>query len=337
MKNILYIGNKLAQKGRTATTIDTLGPLLEGEGFKVKYASSKSNPVIRLLHMLLKLITQLQWVDLVLIDTYSTRNFWYAVLVGWICRLTGKRYVPILHGGNLPQRLESTPHQTHKFLKGAWKVVCPSAYLKDAFAKAGYAEIKVIPNSIDLSQYNFKSRDTLHPKLIWVRSFAQIYHPQMAIEVYAEVRKLYPNASLIMVGPDKDGSMEECGKLAKELGIPVQFTGLLTRKEWLSLAANCDIFLNTTKFDNLPVSLIEAMALGLPVISTDVGGIPYLIKDEYNGLLVGKDNVAEMVQAVIRLLENPEWVSSLSNNALNSIKQYSWTQVREQWQLLLAG
>src|SRR5690606_31616955 len=94
------------------------------------------------------------------------------------------------------------------------------------------------------------------------------------------------NASLCMVGPDTDGSLSQVKALAKQLKVSVKFTGKLTKSEWNQLSKEYNIFINTTNFDNMPVSVIEAMALGLPVVSTNVGGLPYLITDGVDGMLV---------------------------------------------------
>ena len=109
MKSILYIGNALSRHGKNPTAIETLGTLLEQNGFAVTYSSSKINKVFRLLDMILTTGRNLKKVDYVLIDTYSTQNFWYAVLISQICRFAKLKYLPILHGGYLPERIAKNP------------------------------------------------------------------------------------------------------------------------------------------------------------------------------------------------------------------------------------
>jgi len=92
-----------------------------------------------------------------------------------------------------------------------------------------------------------------------------------------------------MVGPDKDGSMEVCKKYVLINNLPVTFTGKLKKKNWTGLASKFDIFINTSNIDNSPLSVIEAMALGLPVITTNVGGIPFLIDHKVDGILIDKN------------------------------------------------
>jgi glycosyltransferase involved in cell wall biosynthesis len=140
-----------------------------------------------------------------------------------------------------------------------------------------------------------------------------------------------------MVGPDKDGSLAECKKLAEDLGIAghVHFTGRLSVAEWAALSATHDIFINTTNFDNLPVSVIEAMALGIPVISTNVGGLPYLITNGVNGFLVPPGDVNEFAQKVSFLITNPADVAAISGQAGKEAASYSEDVVMQQWKTLL--
>ncbi|NNF74921.1 MAG: glycosyltransferase family 4 protein, partial [Flavobacteriaceae bacterium] len=90
-------------------------------------------------------------------------------------------------------------------------------------------------------------------------------------------------------------------------------------------------FINTTNFDNTPVSVIEAMALGLPVVSTNVGGIPYLISDRHDGLLVEKDDLEGMLKAVIYLYNNPATADEIGRRARNKVEQFDWQRVKNRW------
>ncbi|OUS21238.1 glycosyl transferase family 1 [Nonlabens dokdonensis] len=335
MKNILYIGNKLAAKGRTATTIDVLGPLLQKEGYQVRYASSIRNISKRMLHMMRMTYINRKWANVVLIDTYSTKNFWYAITISRLCRSLKIKYIPILHGGNLPNRITKNPKAIHAYLENAHAIVSPSEYLISAFAKAGYHNLTKINNFIELDSYPFQERAINTPKLLWVRSFAQIYHPEMAIKVFESIKNKYPAATLTMVGPEKDGSLERCKMLAKKLQLEIKFTGLLAKKAWIKLSENNNIFLNTTHFDNLPVSLIEAMALGLPVVSTDVGGISYLIENDKNGKLVPDNDRDKMVCAIEELISQQEHSQAIIRNARETASFYSWRTVRHKWNALL--
>ena len=209
MKHLLYIGNKLSKHGYTTTVIETLGASLENEGYNVIYASNKKNQIIRLLDMVFATLININKIDYVIIDTYSTFSFNYALIISQICRVFKKRYLPILHGGNLPNRLTKNPFLCDLIFNNSYKNVAPSNYLLNAFLSKGYSNIIHIPNTIELDEYAFLNRKFEVPKLLWVRSFAAIYNPKMAIKVLAELRKECSEAVLCMVGPDKENLIEE--------------------------------------------------------------------------------------------------------------------------------
>jgi len=335
MKNLLYIGNELQLRGGSPTSIDQLTPLFRKEGFQVKTSSAKKNQLLRLSEMMISIISNKSWADVVLIDTYSTRNFWYAVLTAELCNKLGLDYILLLHGGNLTERLKNNPKLSASLFIKAKLNVAPSRYLFEEFRQAGFGNIKYIPNSIFLKDYSFKIREVIKPKLLWVRAFAEIYNPILAIKVLEELLKEYPDAELCMVGPEKDESFKECVNYAESNKLPVKFTGKLTKPEWTELSKDYDIFLNTTNVDNTPVSLIEAMALGIPIISTNVGGIPYLIKDKETGLLVPYKNKLAILDAIKSLLENPNLTEKLSRNARHQAEEYDWKIVKKEWKEVL--
>lgn len=335
MKKLLYIGNELEDRGGAPTSIDKLSPLFKDEGFEVKTSSSHKNQVLRLSEMLTSIIKNKSWVNYVLIDTYSTRNFWYAVLAAQLCRNLQIDYILLLHGGELPLRLKKNPQLSASLFKNAIMNIAPSRYLFDIFQKAGFTNLKYIPNSIFLKDYPFKPRKVLKPKLLWVRAFAEIYNPILALQVLEELLKEFPEAELCMVGPEKDDSYKECVNYAKKNKLPVIFTGKLSKSEWIALSEGYDIFLNTTNVDNTPVSLIEAMALGFPILSTNVGGIPYLLRHQEMGILVPPDDESTMLSAIKELLINQDLAEKLSRNARRQAEKFDWEIVKKDWKVIL--
>lgn len=267
-----------------------------------------------------------------MIDTYSTKAFMYAWLVARMASALDVRYVPILHGGNLPQRFAKSPRMSRQIFSQSLTNAAVSPYLEQHLKANNYSSV-LIPNSIELKQYPYKERKTLKPTLLWVRAFHNIYNPQMAVRVLEMLSKTYPDARLTMVGPEKDGSLADCQNLVVNLGIQdrVTFTGKLTKQEWISLSENHDIFLNTTRFDNLPVSVIEAMALGLPVVSTNVGGLPFLIKDSENGLLVADNDIAGMHSCIERLLTESTLAIDITTRARAHAEQFDWCNIKHKW------
>lgn len=335
MVNLLYIGNKLASSKTNITSIETLGNLLTDEGYHVRFSSKRNNKFVRLLDMIISVIRYRKNTNYVLIDTYSTQNFYYAFIISQLCRFFGIDYLPILHGGNLPMRLKKSPKKSRLIFDNAYRNVSPSLYIKKKFNEFGYTNIEYIPNSIVIEDYPFKSRNRIKPKLLWVRSFKKIYNPLMAINLVKKMKDSGIENKLTMVGPEGDNTFLIAKKLAKEIKVDVEFTGKLTKQEWTTLSQDYDLFINTSYFDNMPVSLIEAMALGIPVVSTNVGGIPSLVKDNHDAILVNPDDVPAMTNAIKSLIDNPIRAANLAKNARNTAEKFDWLQVKQKWLNLL--
>lgn len=332
MKNVLYIGNKLHSSKHNVSYISILGPLLEREGITVRYASSYQNKVLRLLHMVVSVFRFKGAVNAVLIDTYSTKNFYFALIVSWCCRILKIPYVPILHGGNLKSRLQSSPKMSRMIFNHAKINIAPSIFIKEQFNSYGYVNIMYIPNTLVLENYPFTVKSFDYPKLLWVRAFSKIYNPKLAVEVLQNLKATYPKAELCMVGPDTgDDSFAEVKKMARTLNLQVQFTGKLSKKEWIALSENYNVFINTSNFDNMPVSVIEAMALGCAVVSTNVGGMPFLLTHTEDGLLVAKDDKEAMSQAIISVFVDVTKTKLMVKKARQKIEQFDWHILRRKW------
>src|SRR5690606_20156294 len=183
MKQLLYIRNLLTQKCKTQTTIETLSENLRIEGYTVYPFSNKENKLSRLLDMFLGIIKKSRKTDYVLIDTYSTQNFYYAYLCSQLCRIVRLKYIPLLHGGNLPNRLTNNPRLSKAIFNNAYKTVSPSLYIKSEFEKEGCRNVICIPNAINVTNYPFKERNPTTVNLLSVRSLSKTYNPLLAIRL----------------------------------------------------------------------------------------------------------------------------------------------------------
>lgn len=299
-------------------------------------SSGKRNTVARFFDMLFSIWNYRKRLDLVLIDTYSTSAFYFASACGLLCKMLSIPYVPILHGGDLPLRLKVSKRSSHLLFDGSLINVAPSLYLKDAFEQFGY-KVQYIPNFIPLEKYPFKLRTKVRPRLLYVRSFHKTYNPLLAIDVLKVLSVKYSDAALTMVGPDKDGSMQEARDKASQYGIldRLTITGRLSKDEWINLSPDFDIFINTTNYDNMPVSVLEAMSLGMPVVSTNVGGIPNLIDDRQNGFLVRPDSSTSFVDMISLLVEDADITKRISAGARQKAETFSWAKIRPLWEKLI--
>lgn len=324
---ILYIGNN---NTKNETTLKLLSDSLKTEGFDIIVTSNKQNKFFRLLDMCVNLLKLRFKLDIVIIDTYSTTNFYYALICSQICRIFKLKYITILHGGNLPNRLKKNKFLSNLIFNNAYKNVSPSMYLKKEFENSNYV-VDEIPNIIQIDKYPFLKRTYIKPKLLFLRAFHEIYNPVMALNVLKEVLKSLPEATLCMIGPIKDNSHQNFLKLATQYNLidKIEITGFLAKEEWHKKSKEFDIFINTSNFDNMPVSVIEAMALGLPIVSTNVGGLPYLIEENISGLLVDKNDVKAMANAINLIVEGKH--QNLAINARKKVESFGWNSVRKKW------
>ena len=139
----------------------------------MKTASNKDNKALRLVEMLSLIWANRKETDTVLIDTYGAQNFYYAYCVGKLCQQLKLPYVPILHGGNLPERLERTAKLSKSLFGNAQINIAPSHFLYDIFKSEGFENLRIIPNSITLKNFPFKKREKFEPRLLWVRRFQE--------------------------------------------------------------------------------------------------------------------------------------------------------------------
>jgi len=334
-RSILYIGNKLSNPKANPTSHKALVKGLTSEGFHIISASGLKNKYLRLADMVLTFFMNFKSFDIVLIDVYSTQNFWYAIVIARLSRLFNKRYIPILHGGDLKKRFENSTYATEKLLKNAYHIVSPSIYYKKEVLRLGYQKVDHIPNPIFINNYQFKERTVFQPKLLWVRAFNEIYNPLMAIKAFEIILKSHPLAELCMVGPEKDTSMQACVKYAEAAKLPIKFTGKLKKREWIHLAIDYDIFINTSNIDNSPLSVIEAMALGLPIITTNVGGMPYLIDNELNGILIPKEEPEELAKWVDWISQHPEQTTNMTQRGREKVLNLDWNKIKKDWNDIL--
>jgi glycosyltransferase involved in cell wall biosynthesis len=313
-----------------------LAEKLEGNGFNSIVTSRARFRVVRVAEMLVTAWLQRGAYDLAHVDVYSGAAFRWAEWVTVLLRTMKKPVIMTLHGGNLAAFARAHPRRVARLLSMADAVTTPSRYLADAVHEIR-DDIEVIPNPIETGAYTYAERSHPAPRLVWLRSFHRIYDPVLAIRVLARLAADRSDARLTMIGPDKDGSLAGARAEAVSLGVSqrVTFVGGVPKSDVPRLLAECDIFLNTSTIDNTPVSVIEAMATGLLVVSTSVGGVPYLIDSGHDGILVRPGDADAMAGAVRRYLEQPSFAARVSRNARAKAEKFSWNEVLPRWERLL--
>jgi glycosyltransferase involved in cell wall biosynthesis len=334
---VLLVGNFLSATKGTRSVCEDLALQLKTAGWSVITTSFRPGRLGRLFDFLLTVWRCRNQYHVAHVDVYSGPAFVWAEIVCWALRMLKKPYVLTLRGGNLPSFAQKTGERVPRLLQSSPVVTTPSAYLFEHM-RPYHKELVLLPNPLDLEKYLFKHRVHPFPKLVWLRAFHNIYNPSLAVQVVAQLARDFPEVRLVMMGPDKgDGSFEQMKGLASQLGVDDRLTctGPVTKEEIPNLLDQGDIFLNTPRVDNTPVSVLEAMACGLCIVSTNVGGIPYLIKDESDALLVPNGDAGTMAQAVRRFLTEDGLAERLSKNARRKVEQFDWSSILPKWEKIL--
>jgi glycosyltransferase involved in cell wall biosynthesis len=273
--------------------------------------------------------------DVAQVDVYSGPAFFWAEAVCGVLRRARKPYILTLHGGGLPEFAGRWPSRVRRLLQSAVIVTAPSLYLKTRLNQ--YCnEIRLVPNAIDCTAYRARTRRQAAPQLVWIRAFHNVYNPVLAVHVVAGLAPEFPELQLTMVGPDKDGTLAHARQLARELRVDerITFQGRVPKLEVPEWMDRGDIFLNTATVDNTPVTVLEAMASGLCIVSTDVGGLPFMLKQGENALLVRGDGPSAMMAAIRRVLQEPQLSEKLSLGAQAAAREYDWPYVLNTWENL---
>lgn len=336
-RGVLLLGNYLSRTRGTRGFAEDLSDRLAQHGWNVFRASTIPNRFGRMFDILRTIWFYRHEYVIVEIDLYSGLAFWWAYTAAHILRMLGKPFVLNLQGGNLPTFARRYHGRVESLFNMAAAIVSPSNYLKAAFSDIR-TDIYLFRNAIDLHPYGFVHRAEPKAKLTWLRAFHAIYNPSLGAETLAILRDEFPDVQLTMYGPDKaDGSLEKLWQVAEHLGIAELLTtpGSVPKHKVPEHIVEHDIFLNTTNVDNSPTSVIEAMACGLCVVSTDVGGLPFLLTHDHDALLVPPDDPQAMADAVRRILTEPGLAERLSRNARTTAEQFDWSVVLPQWETLL--
>jgi glycosyltransferase involved in cell wall biosynthesis len=269
-------------------------------------------------------------VDVAHIFSASYASFLLAPLPAMtVARALNKHVVLHYHSGEAGDHLANWGALVHPWLQLAHHIVVPSEYLRNVFAKFGH-EARVIPNVVDLSRFVYRERRPLMPRLLSTRNLEAIYRVDVIVRAYARIKPVVPDATLTIAGYGSEETrlrqLVDALKLAD-----VRFVGKVDPVAMPRLYDHNDIYLNASVVDNQPVSIIEAFAAGMPVISTPTGDIPAMVRHEQTGLLVPPGDPDAMADALIAMLKQPERALGFARRAHETVGRYTWPAVREAW------
>lgn len=323
---------------------------LQGDGYTVEFISAdRIFPAwlawvgrIRYLRTLLNIalyipaLFRIARCDVVQVFSASYWSFLVAPVPAIIvARLLGKRILLHYHSGEADDHLSKWGYLVHPWLKMVDEIVVPSAYLQRVFAHHHY-RAEVIPNVIDTAKFRFRRRGSIKPALVSLRNLEDMYRVENTIKAYALIKHRFPTASLTIAGYGKEE--ERLKRLVCDMNLEdVVFAGRVEQDDLPQLHERADIFVNSSVIDNQPVSILEAFASGLSVVSTPTGDIASMVRHNDTGYVVPVNDPPAMAAAIERLLTNPNQAVEMACRARQWLDAFTWEAVGPKWSAIYAG
>ncbi|REL25202.1 glycosyltransferase family 4 protein [Thalassotalea euphylliae] len=341
VEHVAIVGPLPPPAGGMANQTEQFASFLESEGVKVTVVQVNLpyeprwvgkipmfRALVRLVQYQRALKQKLADVDLVHIMANSGWSWHlFAAPAIKVAKQLNKPVVLNYRGGYAADFFAKSWSQVKKTLDLVDDIVVPSSFLQGVFSDYGKTA-KIIPNVLNEQRFNCLERQSaMKPTVIVTRNLEAIYDVATAINVFAGIRQQFPNAELKVAGtgPELANLQALCQELA--LAPSVEFVGRLSPDEVANLYKAADLMLNTSVVDNSPNALIEALACGTPIVSSNVGGIPQLVSDQYNALLAAPKDIDKMTQLSLALLTKPEQRQTLIANGLTTIEKFYWRNV----------
>ena len=323
---VLLICNYKPGAGGISGQVEILQRHLRDEGHTAAIFSTKGSSLWRL-GLLRRLRNATHEYDAMHIHCCSGWGFLPAVVGVTVGRWLRKRVVLTYHGGGGEHFFDRHPRLVRRFLLRTDTNIVLSGFLAHTFDRHNIPYV-TIPNILDLDDSRFRLRNTLHPNFICTRAHEPLYNIPCILKAFRQVQTEVPEATLTLVGNGNEH--QRLIQLSHDLGLHnVTFTGRVDNDEIYTYLDRADILLSAPTVDNMPVSLLEAMNAGLLIISSNVGGVPFMVKDNTTGLLFESDNDKSLAQKMLWALHNQPLAMNIIMQAHTDVAQYRWENVKD--------
>jgi glycosyltransferase involved in cell wall biosynthesis len=247
----------------------------------------------------------------------------------FIAKLFGKKTILNYHTGEAETHLRNWRLTAKPTMRMFDEIVVPSQFLVDVFARFDL-KAEAIFNFVESEKFKFRARNPLKPVFLSNRNFEAHYQVSDVLRAFQLIRQKIPEAKLVVAGYGSEEA--KLKKLAAELNLEaVEFIGRVEQNEMPKIYDEADVYLNSSIVDNMPLSIIEAFSCGLPVVSTDAGGIPFIVENGETGLLVKTNDYKALAQQVIRLFEDENLAQNIIRKAFEESKKFRRENVLDDW------
>ncbi len=276
------------------------------------------------------LFRELRRADVVHAFSASYSSFLLAPLPAVIvAKLLGKPVILNYHSGEAPDHLRRSAIARFVMRHVVDANVVPSRFLREVLTSFDM-DADVVHNTIDVRRFVYRSRNPLRPRLLCTRNLEPMYNVSCVLRAFARVQAQYPDATLMLVGSGSQEAALRAEADALQLR-NVTFAGRVPPADIARYYADADIYIQAPSIDNMPLSVLEAFASGMPVVSTNAGGVPSILRHGVDGLLVPVNADGEMAAQVLALLRDPLFARGLAGSAHRTLAAYEWAVVREEW------
>lgn len=307
--------------------MDILQKMLQNDGHTAEVFSTKT-PFLRRMLLPFKLKSAGKDFDVFHIHCCSKWGFLPAVIGVSVGRRLGKRIVLTYHGGGGEKFFDRHPKLVRHFLTRTDANIVLSGFLAQVFEKHGLPFV-TIPNILELDDSLFRQRERLQPNYVCTRAHEPLYNIPCILRAFHKVQSIRPEATLTLVGGGSEH--ENLVRMAEELGLQnVTFTGRVANEDIYTYLDRADIMLSAPTVDNMPVSVLEAMNAGLLVISSKVGGVPYMVKNNNTGLLFDSDDSDALAGKMLWAVDNPTVARAITLQGHKAVSRYRWENIKEQ-------
>lgn len=317
---------KLNQEPNIQADMQSIAPRFLPKLQQIKYVRT----FLRGVRYLYDITTKIPSYDIIHIFSAAHASFLLAPTPGvLVAKAFGKKTVLNYRSGQLEQHYANWHRTLRPTLKLFDKIVTPSNYLVDIFASYGF-EAQSIYNFVDVERFKFRERNPLRPVFFSNRLLEELYNIPCILRAFSLIQQKYTEAKLIVASfGDQRENLEN---YAKELKLKnVEFVGKVSQERMAQLYNEIDIYLNSPNTDNMPGSILECYASGVPIVTTGAGGIPYILEHEKTGLMVEVNDHQALAREAMRLLEDNELAQKLINNGREAVTKFSWEKVRIEW------
>ncbi len=286
--------------------------------------------IIKFIDIMLFLPLKRKKYDVIHLQAHSRFNIISVIIALFWAKLLNKKFIMMYYGGAAKEFFSISPIFFKILFSKIDKIVVAGKYVQSAFDDLGLKTV-IIPHILDVEKWSYRHRETAGTNLLWVRHLVKEYNPLMLLKVFKKLKPMVTELKLRVIGTGN--LQDEMERYISDNSLTdIEMLGRVSDSELKSTLNWADLFLNTTNVDNQPVSVLESMACGCPIISTNPGGIPDIITHKDNGMLSDPGDMDAMAANIMQLFSDRELYTSLSRRGREFVEsRFSREIIYAQW------